>query len=69
MIRCVSFVQAADEETAISEVVNALEWPGCLLDEEYTAAECSCSDVLDWMNKRNQFCIDCKLERIGDANG
>jgi hypothetical protein len=54
-----AFVQAETEEAAISEVADLLEWPGGLLDEEYTAKECICSDVLDWMNKNNRFCPDC----------
>lgn len=63
-------VQAETEEDAISEVVNMVEWPGGLLDEEYTATECSCSDILDWMKKRNRFCSDCGNGfEIGDANG
>lgn len=64
------FVQAETEEAAISEVVDLMEWPGGLLDEEYNAKECFCSDVLDWMNKHNQFCSDCKnKERIKGIYG
>ena len=53
------FVQAETEEAAVSEVVNLMEWPGGLLDEEYNATECTCSDVSDWLKKRNQFCSEC----------
>lgn len=50
------FVQAETEEEAICEAVSLMEWPGGLLDEEYTATECSCSDILDWMNQHNRYC-------------
>ena len=70
-LHIVVFVQAETEEAAISEAADLMEWPGGLLDEEYTAEVCSCSDVLGWMNKHNQFCSECEKnkERIKDIYG
>lgn len=59
-LHIVVFVQAETEEAAISEAVALMEWPGGLLDEEYVASECFCSDILDWLNKNNSLCSDCK---------
>lgn len=56
----VAFVQAETEDAAISEVASLMEWPGGLLDEEYSAEECFCSDILDWLNKNNRFCSVCE---------
>ena len=37
MVKFAVLVQADNEEEAISEAVNLVEWPGFLLDEKYEA--------------------------------
>lgn len=59
-LHIVVFVQAETEEAAISEAAALMEWPGGLIDEEYNAKECFCSDILDYMNKHNELCSGCE---------